>query len=454
MLILIGSNHRSAPVAVRERMSFPLQKLPEAHQGLLRAEGVQEGMILSTCNRVELLVRSAGEPGASAAAVKSFLAEQQNLSFEEIDRYTYQLVEGDAIRHLFSVASGLDSMIVGEPQILGQVKQAYQMGKEHQTIGPVLDRLLQHCLSTAKKVRTDTGISRNAVSVAYAAVELARKIFGDLEGRSAMLLGAGEMGDLVGRHLVTNGASELIVCSRTFTNAVLRAEAMGGKAIHWEEVLDYLRRVDILVSCTGASHAVLNKQDVAKALRGRRLGPLFLIDIAVPRDIDPRVNELNNVYLYDIDALQGVIESNLEERRQAAEHAKRMIAEEVMSFDRWIQSREVTPLIVSLRETLLEVGEYELDRYRGRLGQLDDRQQKTVEELTRAIIQKILHRPIRRLRASVDRGDTPECTSLYREIFGMEELDGEAGPDRDGEAPSEASQDGPQRLLDGEKKGA
>jgi glutamyl-tRNA reductase len=373
---------------------------------------------------------------------------------EEIDRYTYQLVDDDAIRHLFSVASGLDSMIMGEPQILGQVKQAYQMGKEHKTIGPVLDRLLQHCLSTAKKVRTDTGISRNAVSVAYAAVELARKIFGDLHGRSAMLLGAGEMGDLVGRHLVSNGASELIVCSRTFTNAVLRAEAMGGKAIHWEEALEHLRKVDILVSCTGASHTVLTKKDVATALRGRRLGPLFLIDIAVPRDIDPRANELGNVYLYDIDALQGVIESNLEERRQAAERAKRMIGDEVASFDRWIQSQEVTPLIVSLRETLLGVGEHELDRLRSKLGPMDDKQQRAVEELTRAIIQKILHRPIRRLRASVDRGDTLECTSLYREIFGMEEGNGSSQGDHVDESSPDPTRNGPQRLIDGGKKGS
>jgi len=454
MLILVGSNHRSAPVAVRERMSFPLQKLPDAHVGLLRADGVEECMILSTCNRVEILARAAGEAKISVESVKNFLAEQQGMTAEEIDRYTYQLVDGDAIRHLFSVASGLDSMIMGEPQILGQVKQAYQMGKEHKTIGPVLDRLLQHCLATAKKVRTDTGISRNAVSVAYAAVELARKIFGDLNGRSAMLLGAGEMGDLVGRHLASNGVSELIVCSRTFTNAVLRAEAMGGKAIHWEEALEHLRKVDILVSCTGASHAVLTKKDVAKALRGRRIGPLFLIDIAVPRDIDPRANELNNVYLYDIDALQGVIQSNLEERRQAAERAKSMIGDEVASFDRWVQSQEVTPLIVSLRETLLGVGEHELDRLRAKLGQLDDKQQRAVEELTRAIIQKILHRPIRRLRASVDRGDTLECTSLYREIFGMEEANGSSLADSADEPASGSSRNGPQRVIDGGKKGS
>jgi glutamyl-tRNA reductase len=221
---------------------------------------------------------------------------------------------------------------------------------------------------------------------------------------------------------------------------------MGGRAIHWEEALDHLRKVDILVACTGASRAVLTKKDVAKALRGRRLGPLFLIDIAVPRDIDPRVNQLNNVYLYDIDALQGVIESNLEERRLAAEHAKRMIGDEVISFDRWVQSQEVTPLIVSLRASLLGVGEHELERHRAKLGQLDDKQQRAVEELTRAIIQKILHRPIRRLRASVDRGDTLECMSLYREIFGMEEAD-----DGSSTAPSPG---GPRRLIDGGKKGS
>jgi len=446
MLVLVGSNHRSAPVAVREKMSFPLQRLPEAHAELARDDGIREAMILSTCNRVEILVRTENDTGPVFESIQGFLARQHGLTADEIRRYTYRLEGDDAIRHLFGVASGLDSMILGEPQILGQVKQAYQTSREHGTIGPVLDRLLQHCLATAKKVRTETGISRNAVSVAFAAVELARKIFGDLTGRTAMLLGAGKMGDLVGRHLVANGASRLLVCSRTHTNAVLHAEGLGGKAVHWDDRLSALREADIVVSCTGAPHVVLEKKDVAAAARGRRLGPLFVIDIAVPRDVDPRVNELDNVYLYDIDALQGVIESNLEERRLAASRAKRMISEEVASFNRWVHAQEVTPLIVSLRKSLLGVGEHELDRMRGRLGGLDEKQRQAVEELTRAVIQKILHRPIRRLRDSVEKGDMLQTTALYREIFDLE-----VAGDGDG-SKGDTAADGPRRVVDGGKR--
>jgi glutamyl-tRNA reductase len=460
MLILLGSNHRSAPVDVRERMSFPLQRLPEAHAEMMRLEGIAEGMILSTCNRVEILARADNSAKLGLAALKRFLAEQHSMPLEEIERYTYQFHDDDAIRHLFSVASGLDSMIMGEPQILGQVKQAYQFAKEYETIGPVVDRLMQHCLSAAKKVRTETGISRNAVSVAFAAVELARKIFGDLKGRSAMLLGAGKMGDLVGRHLVANGVAELTVCSRTYTNAVIHAQGLGGKPLHWDDGPGKLRDVDIVVSCTGAPQVILTKKDVSRSLRGRKIGPLFLIDIAVPRDIDPKANDLDNVYLYDIDALQGVIESNMEERRSAAERAKKMVAKEVASFDRWLQTQEVTPMIVSLRETLLGVGEQELTRLQSKLGQLDDQQHRAVEELARGIIQKILHRPIRRLRASVERGDMLECATLYREIFGIDEgraASGSAEAKARGAAGEAKSTprptSGPQRVVDGGKKG-
>ncbi len=464
MLILLGSNHRSAPVAVRERMSFPLQQLPEAHRELLRLQGITEGLILSTCNRVEILARAENGAKTGSASLKRFLAEQHSMTLEEIERYTYRLLGDDAIKHLFSVASGLDSMIMGEPQILGQVKQAYHLAKEYKTLGPVLDRLMQHCLSTAKKVRTETGISRNAVSVAFAAVELARKIFGNLAGRSTLLLGAGKMGDLVGRHMVSNGVNQLLVCSRTYSHAVINAERLGGKAVHWEEGLAQLRGVDIVVSCTGAPRVILTKKDVAKSLRGRKKGPLFLIDIAVPRDIDPRTNDLDNVYLYDIDGLQGVVESNLEDRRLSAQRAKRMIAQDVALFDRWLQTQEVTPAIVSLRETLLGVGQHELSRFRAKLGQLDERQQHTVEELTRAIIQKILHRPIRRLRASVERGDMLETMALYHEIFGLEESDQETDRETHREAPErsparstekskERAEEEAERILDGGKKG-
>jgi glutamyl-tRNA reductase len=360
-----------------------------------------------------------------------------------------------AVEHIFRVASGLDSMILGEPQILGQVKRAYLMAKGHRTAGPVLERLMQHCLATAKKVRTETGISRHPVSVAFAAVELARRIFDELDGRRALLLGAGKMSDLVAKHLVSHGVRELIVASRTFNHAAAAAERVGGRAVNWEDGLERLAEVDIVVSCTGAAHPILKKNDLARALRGRRGRPLFLIDIAVPRDVDPKANELDNVYLYDIDGLQGVVEANMEERQAAAEQASRMIERDVETFERWRLSQRVAPIIVSLRDALHDVGQHEIERFRRKLGDLDPAQEQAVEELTRAVIQKILHRPIRRLRSSVERGDASECAELYREIFG---IDAAAKPrpaedqGSDGTPPDDDSRPGPQKLLRGGRR--
>jgi glutamyl-tRNA reductase len=462
MLVLVGSNHRSAPVEVRERMSFPLEHLGEAHRSLIEIEGISEGLILSTCNRVEVLAQADLGAHSALASVKQFLAEQHEISREEIDRYTYQMSADRAVDHMFRVASGLDSMILGEPQILGQVKRAYHMAKGHRTAGPIIDRMMQHCLATAKKVRTETGISRHPISVAFAAVELARQIFGELDGRTALLLGAGKMSDLVATHLVGHGVNEIIVASRTFNHAVEAAERVGGSAVNWEDGLGRLDRVDIVVSCTGAAHTILNKKDVARAVRGRRGRPLFLIDIAVPRDIDPKANDLDNVYLYDIDGLQGVVDANLEERQAAAGRASSMIDREVEAFERWRLSQRVSPIIVSLREVLHGVGRGEIERFRRKLGSLDESQERAVEELTRAVIQKILHRPIRRLRSSVERGDTHECADLYREIFGLDSsvvpqpIDEEESGDGTAEAEAEnengrddATRPGPRRLLRG-----
>jgi glutamyl-tRNA reductase len=454
MLVLVGSNHRSAPVEIRERMSFPLERLGEAHRTLLALDGIEEGFILSTCNRVEVLVRSELGMHTTMKAVKDFLAERHRLSREELDRYTYQMVGPKAVEHLFHVAAGLDSMILGEPQILGQVKQAYKMARGHRTAGPILDRLLQHCLATAKKVRTETGISRHAVSVAFAVVELARRIFGDLEGRRALLLGAGKMSDLVARHLAGNGVRELVVASRTYNHAVAAAARVGGKATNWEDGLAELAKVDIVVSCTGAAQLVLTRKDIARALRGRRGGPLFLIDIAVPRDIEPAANELDNVYLYDIDGLQNVVFENMEERQAAAELARTMIVTEVAAFDRWCETQRVKPVIVSLRETLHDVGRQEIDRFRRKLGPMQPEQEQAVEELTRAVIQKILHRPIRHLRSAVQRGDVKSCAKLYQEIFGIDRGAAPLQPELEAE-PAESedpSRPGPRRLLQGGKE--
>jgi glutamyl-tRNA reductase len=445
MLILVGSNHRSAPIEVRERMSFPLERLPEALSRLAALEEIGEVLILSTCNRVEVVAWVAGDAAAGVEAVKRFLAEAHRLSLPEIDRYTYQLAGSDAARHLFAVACGLDSMILGEPQILGQVKQAYRAAVDQGTVGAMLDRLLQHCLQAAKRVRTETGIARHAVSVAFAAVELGRQIFGDLAGREALVLGAGKMGHLVARHLASHGVRSVSFASRTYTNAVLHAERVGGRAVPWEEGVARVGEVDVVVSCTGAAQHVLSKADVLRATRGRKRGPLLVIDIAVPRDVDPRVNEIDNVYLYDIDGLQNLVASNVEERRTAAEEAKRLVVREVQQFERWRMSQEITPVIVALREGLLALGQHELERYRGRLAGLDAKQVQAVEELTRAVIHKILHPPLRHLHGAVERGDVAECSALYRQIFALTEP-----PSKDtAETPGAANGSGPSHAIRG-----
>ncbi|HKQ62848.1 MAG TPA: glutamyl-tRNA reductase [Candidatus Polarisedimenticolaceae bacterium] len=420
MLILLGISHRSAPLEIRERLAFAENALPDALARLLQRPELAEGMILSTCNRVEILVRSSAGGEAGLEALRRFLAEQQGADDFELERYGYHHAGNEAVRHLFHVACGLDSMILGEPQILGQVKQAYLLAQRHGATGPVLDRLLQSCLAAAKRVRTETGISRHAVSVGYAAVELARTIFGELTNRRALLIGAGKMSDLVARHLTENGVGAVVVTSRTFNHAVASAERVGGRAVHWEDGLAQLGRVDVVVSATGATRPILSRADVARAMRARRGTPLLLIDIAVPRDIDPAVQKLSNVYLYDIDALQGVIDSNVAERQQEAERARQMLAADVAAFDRWRQTQHLTPLIVALRERLHGVGRQELERFRHRLGPLTTMQQDGLEELTRSLIQKLLHRPILRLRQAVERGDLDRTAELFHELFGLE----------------------------------
>lgn len=418
MIVLLGSSHKSAPVAVRERLAWPPAALPDALRRLVSHPNIGEAMIVSTCNRVEILAQGPSDDGA-LAAIRSFLSAERGIDPTEIERYTYSHRGNHAVKHLFSVTSGLDSMILGEPQIAGQVKQAWLEARRQGATGPLLDRLLSYCLGVSKRVRTETGISRNAVSVAFAAVELGRTIFGDLRGRKALLLGAGKMSSLVARHLSAKGVADILVASRSYTSAAELAEEAGGRALHWEEGLSHLADVDIVVSCTHSSHYVLSRDDVAAAVRRRRGQPLFLIDIAVPRDIDPRANELDNVYLYDIDGLQGVVDSNREDRRRSSEDAERLIARETEAFDRWRQSQAVTPLIVALRETLHGIANSEVQRVQRHSGPLGTAEREALDELARSIIQKVLHRPIRYLRGAVERGDIDTCESIYRQLFGI-----------------------------------
>jgi len=454
MLVLLGASHHSAPVAMRERLAFRREALPDALKRLHSLPGVEEAVIVSTCNRVEIVVRCE-PPSRGVADLREFLAEQQGISQKELERYCFGFEGTEAVRHLFRVASGLDSMIIGEPQILGQVKQAYLTARQYRTTGPLLERLMQYGLATAKRVRTETGIARHAVSIAYAAVQLGRKIFGDLAGRRVLLLGAGKMSFLVAKHLGANGVAEIVVASRSYNHAVETAERSGGRAVHWDAGLDMLAEVDIVVSCTDAPRVILTRKQVAVARKLRRGEPLFLIDIAVPRDIDPKVNSLDNVYLYDIDGLQGVIDSNLEERKCAAKEAELMVEREVAGFERWRQTQAVTPTIVALREGLFDMGRRELERYHGKLSTLDPEQQKTVEQLTRSIIQKMLHRPIRHLRGAVERGDLHDCLGLYDHLFELKtnttDEDRSAGKRTEEDATDGATGSGPTRLLQGGK---
>ena len=421
MLIVFGCNYRNAPIDLRERLAFPEGELPAALERLLAQAEVEEGVVISTCNRVELVARVNGSQADGLAALQSFICSERGVEQGDLEKHSYTFVEREAVQHLFSVASGLDSMILGEPQILGQVKQAYRTAQRSGTTGPILDRLFQQCLSTAKRVRTVTGISRHAVSVAYAAVSLARQIFGDLQGRKALVIGAGKMGQLVATHLLSHGVSELLVTSRTYGRAVLAATAVGGKAAEWEEIEPRLSAVDIVVSCTAAPGFVLERKVVQEALRGRRGQPLFAIDIAVPRDIEPSVNELDNVYLYDIDGLQSVVEANVKERRKAAQLAQEEIARDVNAYLLWRRSLAITPTIVSLRERLAELGGQEVARFRRRFGQLSDEQDQLLDDLVRGVLQKVLHRPVVYLRKSVERGDADTCNAIYHEIFGLSE---------------------------------
>jgi glutamyl-tRNA reductase len=310
-------------------------------------------------------------------------------------------------------------MVLGEPQILGQVKRAYLAAREAGTTGTILERLLQQGLAAAKRVRSETGISRHAVSIAFAAVELARKIFGDLRGHAALLLGAGKMTELAARHLIAEGVRDVIVSNRTYSRAVALAERLGGRAVNWDDGFGCLASADIVVTGTAAPEPVLRKQTVQGYLRARRNRPLFLIDIAVPRDVEPSVNDLDNVYLYDIDDLQGVVDSNLEERKRQAATAQQMVDGEVEAFMRWRQSLDVSPTITALRNTLHGLSRKELERFRRKLGAINPEQEQALNDLLHAVVQKILHPTIVHLKKNAARGEGGDWAGLYREIFAI-----------------------------------
>ena len=415
-LALVGLSHKTAPVEVRERLAFDNGDLGEALQSLAACDGVSEAMILSTCNRVEVLVETPDE-----SLVREFLCSYHRVPVDSIVKHLYTLRNNDVIRHVFRVAASLDSMIIGEPQILGQIKEAYRLASDAGTVGLHIGSVMDRAFVVAKKIRTETGIARSAVSVGYAAVELARKIFGDLSGKSVMIIGASKMGELAAKHLKRAGVSMVLVTNRTFERAVEMARMFDGAAIGFEQLSTHIDRADIVISSTGAPHFVITKPQAEQIIRQRKNRPMFFIDIAVPRDIDPAVNEIDNLFLYDIDDLQQVVDDNIKERMSEARRAEQMVDREVQAFSAKMQSREVVPTIVELREALEKLRRDEIERNRKHLGPMSPEQQEAVDRLTRSLINKILHHAISQLKDMAHHPDGPEYVELVRKIFNVKD---------------------------------
>jgi len=421
-LHLTGVSHKTAPVEVRECLAFREEALPDALNDLKSSDGVSEAMILSTCNRVEITVTT--DDGADPQAiVDSFLARQKAEESARIAPHLYRHEGRDAIHHLFRVAASLDSMVVGEPQILGQLKAAYTVAKDTGCVCGWLDGLLTRAFGVAKRVRSETGIGQMAVSVSYAAVELARKIFGTLENRTVMIAGAGKMSELTARHLrrASAGKSHVFVTNRTHERAVEMAALFQGTPIEYTRFTAMLPEVDILIASSAAPHYILHKDEVHRVIQARRNRPMFLIDIAVPRNIEPSVNDLDNVFLYDIDDLQEVVESNLRERRKEAERAEALVAEEVERMMARLRVAEVTPTIVALQKLLEEIGAGELDKVRRKYGPLTGQQEEALTALTRGIVNKIAHGPITELRSQAGQADSERLVALVKKVFNLQD---------------------------------
>jgi glutamyl-tRNA reductase len=422
-LTLVGLSHKTAPIEIREKLTFPAHRQAGALSDLICGSQVAEAVILSTCNRTEIYAVTAGAH-EGVDAVIDFACDHHELDRAELEPYLY-VSQGDAVvRHLFRVVASLDSMVVGEAQILGQVKEAYDHSFTNGASGRVFNKLFRQSFEVGKRVRSETAIGEAAVSISYAAVELARKVFDTLAGRTILVLGAGKMSELTAKHLVSQGVHSVLVANRTYERAVELAERFQGEAIRYDDLFTRMRDADIVISSTGASHYVVHRAEVAEVMRKRSGRPLFLIDIAVPRDIEPAVNELRDVFLYDIDDLSGVVESNLEDRQREARQAQVIIDEEFREFEAWLESMEVVPTIAAIRAKAESLRTEELDRALKRMGGLSEKDRATVEALSQAIVSKMLHGPTARLKSAAAEKDGYQYVDTARRLWGLD-ADGE-----------------------------
>ena len=413
-LALVGLSHKTAPVEIRERLAFSNDALRSALTSLVDRRRVNEALILSTCNRVEVVAESPDD-----RLIRDFICEFHQISHDSVSTHLYSYRNVEAIRHVFRVTASLDSMVIGEPQILGQVKEAFRIAMDAGTVGMHLSALMNRAFAVAKKVRSETGISQSAVSVSYAAVELARKIFGDLSGKTVMIIGASKMGELAAKHLRRAGASSVLVTNRTFERAVELAKVFEGAAVPFEHFTDHMTGADIVITSTGAPHFIIGRSLAEQVIHRRKNKPIFFIDIAVPRDIDPAVNQIDNAFLYDIDDLQQVIDANLKERFKEAMRAEQIVDDEVEAFCLKMQTRDVVPTIVQLRESLEKVRRDEIERNRRHLKDLSPEQQAAVDQITKSIVNKILHPPIEQLKQMAHDPQGADLADLIRKIFNV-----------------------------------
>ena len=419
-LVSIGTSHHVAPIEFRERLAFSEEQLIESHQYMRESDQIQESVILSTCNRVEVyaVLNSVRTAEAAAKVLAEFLSRCHRIDMESLKKWTYLHHNLETIQHLFRVVSSLDSMVVGESQILGQVKDAYDTSRSAGSTGTILNRLFTKAFNVGKRIRSETTITTGAVSISYAAVELAKKIFNTLEGKTVAIIGAGEMSELTAKHLVANGVSTVIVANRTYQRAVKVAEKFKGIPLAYDSDLNFLIDADIVISSTNAPDYLIKRQPLVNIMRKRKHRYMFLIDIAVPRDIDPDVSKLDSAFLYNIDDLEAVVASNLQDRQQEAIHAEQIVSEEAKRFYDQLQVFQVNPTIKALHQQFRQIADTELQAcfYKTTLS---DAQEAAIASMTQAIVKKLLHHPMQNLRGAVNDGDADhgQYVQALQELF-------------------------------------
>ncbi|HUS27307.1 MAG TPA: glutamyl-tRNA reductase [Kofleriaceae bacterium] len=420
-LFVVGISWRTAPVAVREKLAFREEELTSTLQKITAQLPVAEALLISTCNRVEVYGVARG-PAEPTAAVRQFLTEQRQVKPKDLGDAVYSHAGPAAVRHVFRVASALDSLVVGEAQILGQLKAAYSVAGKAGTSGPVLSRALERAFGVAKRVRTETTIARGAANVSSVAVELAGRVFGNLTGKSVLVVGAGKMSSLAAKHLYANGAQRIVVTNRSPEKADALAEEIEGVAKPWAELEQLLAEADVVISSTGAREPVLTKKLFKAVTKARRWRQMMVIDIAVPRDAEPAIGELDGVYLFDIDDLDKVVQANIAERQKAAEHASKIVEHEAGQFEHWLRTQNVVPTIRALREKFAQVADAEVQKALDQLARKDltrDQQRELLQRSVQLVVNKLLHQPTTVLRGA-DPAEAQELAGAVCELFGLD----------------------------------